>query len=116
MTSASAITRTGRDHRVVVIGAGIGAATGKFGVEELLTPKAGKLAQKAAAVGSEMFTEAGQASQEQIAANLAARREGMDVDLLRGVAGAATKEGVMGALGAGTVGAVSGREIGRAHV
>jgi hypothetical protein len=98
---------TGKNFDQILVGAGIGGATGKFGVEQLLTPKAGKLAQKAAAVGSEMFTEAGQASQEQFAANLAARREGMDVDLLRGVAGAATKEGVMGALGAGTVGAVS---------
>jgi hypothetical protein len=95
---------TGKNFDQILLGAGIGAAAGKFGVEQLLTPKAGKLAQKAAAVGSEMFTEAGQASQEQIAANLAARREGLDVDLMKGVAGAATREGVMGALGAGAVG------------
>jgi hypothetical protein len=95
---------TGKNFDQIFLGAGIGAAAGKLGVEQLLTPKAGKLAQKAAAVGSEMFTEAGQASQEQIAANLAAKREGLDVDLMKGVAGAATREGVMGALGAGAVG------------
>jgi hypothetical protein len=105
--ASEAQSYTGKNFDQILLGAGIGAATGKFGVESLLSPKATKLAQKAAAVGSEMFTEAGQASQEQIAANLAARREGLDVDLMRGVAGAATKEGIMGALGAGAVGAVS---------
>lgn len=98
---------TGKNFDQILLGAGIGAAAGKFGVEQLLSPGMNKLKQKALSVGSEMFTEAGQATQEQIAANLAARREGLDVDLMKGVAGAATREGVMGALGAGTVGAIS---------
>lgn len=98
---------TGKNFDQILLGAGIGAAAGKFGVEQLLSPGMNKLKQKALSVGSEMFTEAGQATQEQVAANLAARREGLDVDLMKGVAGAATREGVMGALGAGTVGAIS---------
>ena len=102
--ASEAQSYTGKNFDQILLGAGVGGATGLFGVESLLSPKSTKLAQKAAAVGSEMFTEAGQASQEQIAANLASRREGLDVDLMRGVAGAATREGVMGALGAGTVG------------
>jgi len=105
--ASEAQSYTGKNFDQILLGAGIGGVTGKFGVEELLNPKAAKLAKKAAAIGSEMFTEAGQASQEQIAGNLASQREGLDVDLMRGVAGAATKEGVMGALGAGTVGAIS---------
>jgi hypothetical protein len=101
--ASEAQSYTGKNFDQILLGAGIGGATGKFGVEELLNPKAAKLAQKAAAVGSEMLTEGGQAAQEQVAGNLASQREGMNVDLMRGVAGAATKEGVMGASLSGAV-------------
>jgi hypothetical protein len=105
--ASEAQSYTGKNFDQILLGAGIGGVTGKVGLEQMLAGKGSKLAQKAAAVGSEMLTEGGQAAQETVAGNLASRREGLDVDLMRGVAGAATKEGIMGALGAGTVGAIS---------
>jgi hypothetical protein len=105
--ASEAQSYTGKNFDQILLGAGIGGVTGKVGLEQILAGKGSKLAQKAAAVGSEMLTEGGQAAQETVAGNLASRREGLDVDIMRGVAGAATKEGIMGALGAGTVGAIS---------
>lgn len=59
--------------------------------------------------GMEAAPEFLQAAQEQIAANVAQQREGLDVDLLRGAVSAGTLEALAGAgLGAG-VGAVTGR-------
>jgi hypothetical protein len=96
---------TGKNFDQIMLGSGLGLIAGKYGAEQMLSSKASKLAQKAAAIGSEIFTEAGQASQEKFASNLAALREGMDVDLSRGIIGAATREGLMGGLGAGVIGA-----------
>lgn len=61
--------------------------------------------------GAEAAPEFLQAAQEQIAANVAQQREGLDVDLLRSAVSAGTLEALSGAgLGAG-VGAVSGRPV-----
>lgn len=103
--AAQAQSYTGKNFDQIMLGSGLGLIAGKYGAEEMLSPKASRLAQKAAAIGSEIFTEAGQASQEKFASNLASLREGMDVDLSRGIIGAATREGLMGGLGAGIVGA-----------
>lgn len=51
----------------------------------------------------ESATEAAQAGQEQLAANIAAQREGVDVPTMRGVAGAATLEGLAGGILGGGV-------------
>lgn len=55
----------------------------------------GALAKAAAA---ESIPEAAQAGQEQLASNIAQQREGMDVPTMRGVAGAAALEGVVGGI------------------
>ncbi len=100
----------GKNWGQIATGAGIGAAVGKYGIEQILSGGVKGVARKAAAAGSEFVTEAGQATQEQIAANIAAQREGIDVDTFKGVPGAATKEGLMGLLGAASVSPLGGAE------
>jgi hypothetical protein len=87
----------------ILLGAGIGLATGKLGAEELLSPAIKGAARKAIAVGAEAGTEAIQGGQEQVAQNLGLTRAGMETPMFQGVAGAATQEGILGALGAGPV-------------
>ena len=84
------------------------------GVEKLLTPAgaagaATKMIPRVArAAGTEFLTEGTQGGQEQLAENLALQRAGYDVPTLRGVAGAATGEGLAGLLGAAPVAAIRG--------
>jgi hypothetical protein len=87
----------------ILLGAGIGYGAGKLGAEELLSPAVKGAARKAAAVASEAGTEAIQGGQEQVAQNIALQRAGIDTPTFQGVAGAATQEGILGALGAGPV-------------
>lgn len=94
----------------ILLGAGIGYGAGKFGAEELLSPTVKGAARKAAAVVSEAGTEAIQGGQEQVAQNIALQRAGIDTPTFQGVAGAATQEGILGALGAGPVTLLRGRQ------
>jgi len=103
----------------IVAGGALGAYGARTGVEKLLT-KEGKEAAAAGvgrrvgeAVLEEAPVEAAQAGQEQLAINLALQKQGIDVDAFRGVAGAAARDAAIGALAAGTVGAVRGPETQR---
>jgi hypothetical protein len=117
----------GKNLDMILGGAALGGLAATTGVEKaLIGPLARRILGSAAAkeageeaakgIGKRIITGAGaeaapefvQAAQEQLAANLAARREGLERDLLSGVVGAGTLEALAGAgLGAG-VGAVSG--------
>ena len=114
--AAEAQDYLGKNWGQIVTGAGIGAVVGKYGIEQILSGNVKGFARKGAAAASEFGTEAGQATQEQIAANIAAQREGIDVDTLKGVAGAATKEGLMGLLGSAVVSPLGGGEQAQAPV
>lgn len=98
----------------ILLGAGLGAVSAGSGVEKLLTPAgaagaATKMIPRVArAAGTEFLTEGTQGGQEQLAENLALQRAGYDVPTLRGVAGAATGEGLAGLLGAAPVAAIRG--------
>jgi hypothetical protein len=94
----------------ILAGAVIGYGAGKLGAEEFLTPGARAATRKLATIGTEMGTEAIQGGQEQVAQNLALQRQGFDVPTFQGVAGAATQEGILGALGAGPVSLMAGRQ------
>jgi hypothetical protein len=102
----------------ILLAAGIGTLAARTGLEKAILGKAGVkeaaeevTKQGAIRTGLEEFgTEAVQAGQEQFAQNLALQRQGFDVPLERGVAGAAAYEGLAGfGLGAGA-GAITGRE------
>jgi hypothetical protein len=102
----------------ILLAAGIGTLAARTGFEKAILGKAGVkeaaeevTKQGAIRTGLEEFgTEAAQAGQEQFAQNLALQRQGFDVPLGRGVAGAAAYEGLAGfGLGAGA-GAITGRE------
>lgn len=67
---------------------------------------AGAIARGAVA---EAAPEAIQAGQEQLASNVALQREGMDVPTMRGVAGAAALEGVVGGILGGAARGLEGR-------
>lgn len=103
----------GKNFEQIALGAGLGYGAARFGAERLLTSKGreGLPAGVAKRVGvtstAEAGTEAAQASQERAAQNIAQQREGFDVPTFQGVAGAATQEGLMGALGAAPVAAIS---------
>ena len=102
----------------ILLAAGIGTLAARTGFEKAILGKAGVkeaaeevTKQGAIRTGLEEFgTEAAQAGQEQFAQNLALQRQGFDVPLGRGVAGASAYEGLAGfGLGAGA-GAITGRE------
>jgi hypothetical protein len=94
----------------ILAGAAIGYGAGKLGAEQFLTPGTRAATRKLATIGAEMGTEAIQGGQEQVAENLALQRQGFDVPTFQGVAGAATQEGILGALGAGPVSLMAGRQ------
>jgi hypothetical protein len=83
---------------------------GKEVAEEVGETAGRSMIGRAAATGTtEAIPEFLQASQEQIAANIAQQREGLDVPTMRGAVSAGTMEGLAGfGLGAGA-GAVTGR-------
>jgi hypothetical protein len=88
----------------ILLAAGIGTLAARTGFEKAILGKAGVkeaaeevTKQGAIRTGLEEFgTEAAQAGQEQFAQNLALQRQGFDVPLERGVAGAAAYEGLAG--------------------
>ena len=104
----------GKNIDQILLGGGAGYVAGRFGAERLLTPGAAATAERSmlgrvgTALATDVPTEAFQGGQEQYAQNLALQREGRDVPLFQGVAGAATQEGLMGALGAAPVAAIRG--------
>jgi hypothetical protein len=110
----------GENFLDIVAGAGLGAAAARFGVESLVGKKiAGETAEEAGKKGfvrrvgeaaiAEAPMEGVQAGQEQLASNLALQRQGFDVGTFSGVAGAAARDAAIGALTAGTVGALPSR-------
>jgi hypothetical protein len=113
----------GKNLDQILLGAGLGAVGGRFGVESaarrILTKAAGKETAKGAtrevAEGAartavtESVPELLQGSQEQVAKNIALQREGFDVPTMRGVASSGTLEALAGAgLGAVTGGTEAG--------
>ena len=106
----------GKNLDQILLGAGLGAVGGRFGVESaarrIMTKAAGKEAGKGAvrevAEGAartavtESIPELLQGSQEQLAKNIALQREGFDVPTMRGVGSSGTLEALAGA-GLGTV-------------
>jgi hypothetical protein len=91
----------------VALGAALGAVAGRFGLEPAAARIVGKeLAESAvqrsiaARAGrglvAEALPEAAQAGQERMAQNIALQREGYDVPTMRGAAGQAALEGIMG--------------------
>jgi hypothetical protein len=104
----------GKNIDQILLGAGAGYVSGRYGAEQLLAPGAAAKAQSSmlgrvgTALATDVPTEAFQGGQEQFAQNLALQREGRDVPLFQGVAAQATQEGLMGALGAGPVAAFQG--------
>jgi len=108
----------GENWGQILLGTALGGLAGRTGVEKLLLNRFGKgeVAEQAAkGVGrraaegavTEAIPEMAQAGQEQLAQNIALQREGFDVSTLRGVAGAATLEGLAGGALGGGLGALS---------
>lgn len=83
----------------------LGAAAAKEAGEEAAK---GIVRRAGTAAAVEAAPEFAQAAQEQLAANLAARREGLERDLMAGVVGAGTLEALAGAGLGGGIGAISG--------
>ena len=106
----------GKNLDQILLGAGLGAVGGRFGVESaarrIMTKAAGQETAKGAArevaegaartAVTEAVPELLQGSQEQVAKNIALQREGFDVPTMRGVASSGTLEALAGA-GLGTV-------------
>jgi hypothetical protein len=96
----------------IALGAGIGAAAGRYGVESLLAPGAAKATAPGVgrrvgeALLGEMPLEGVQGGQERLASNIALQNIGRDVPTFQGVAGQAAQEAVMAGLAAGPVAAV----------
>ncbi len=101
----------------ILLGGGLGLAAGSSGVEKFLTPagRAGAapgLGRRVAeAAFKEALPEGLQGGQEQLAQNLALQRAGYDVDTFKGVAGAATQEALVGALGAAPIASLVRPEV-----
>jgi hypothetical protein len=104
----------GKNVDQILLGAGAGYVSGKFGAESLLRPGAAAAAEKSLlgrvglAAATDMPTEAFQGGQEQLAGNLALQRTGRNVPTWEGVAAQATQEGLMGLLGSAPVAAIQG--------
>jgi hypothetical protein len=112
------VSRTGMEPaaaRIVagrILGRSVSQSAGREALEGALTRAAEKGALRTAA--TEATTEGGQAAQQQIAANLALQREGVDTDLMEGVGGAAALEGTLGGiLGAGFGAAANRADVNR---
>jgi len=110
-TAAQAQSYMGENLGSIAAGGGLGYVAGRTGLEELLAPTAGKAVRKLGAIGSEAFTEGVQGGQEQLAANLALQKQGFATPTMEGVAGAATQEALMGALGAGVTAPFTGSPV-----
>jgi hypothetical protein len=96
----------------VALGTVLGVIAGRFGLEPAIARVVGKeLAERSVlsaagrGVVAEAVPEAAQAGQERMAQNIALQREGYDVPTMRGVAGQAALEGIMGGVPGGILGA-----------
>lgn len=96
----------------IALGTILGATAARFGLEPAAARIVGKeLAERSIAsaavrgVAAEGIPEAAQAAQERAAQNIALQREGYDVPTMRGVAGQAALEGIMGGVPGGILGA-----------
>lgn len=96
----------------IALGTVLGGIAGRFGLEPAAARIVGKeLAERSivAAAGrgvvAEGIPEAAQAAQERAAQNIALQREGYDVPTMRGVAGQAALESIMGGVPGGILGA-----------
>lgn len=98
----------GKNLGSIVAGAGLGFIAGRGGAEKLLAPGKSAVVKKGREIGTEVLTEGAQGGQERLAANIALQTEGKDVPTLQGVVGQATREGLTGGLGAGTVSLIKG--------
>lgn len=96
----------------IMAGTALGGVAARFGVENLLQKGAAdKLNAKLiprvlTAAGAEAPLEGLQGGQEQLAKNLALQQAGFDVPAMQGVFGSAFRDAALGALTAGSVGAV----------
>ena len=98
----------GKNLGSIVAGAGLGFVAGRGGAEKLLAPGKSAVVKQGREIGTEVLTEGAQGGQERLAANIALQKEGKDVPTLQGVVGQATREGLTGGLGAGTVSLIKG--------
>jgi hypothetical protein len=98
----------GKNLGSIVAGGGLGFIAGRGGAEKLLAPGKRAAVKTGQEIGKEIATEGAQGGQERSAANLALQKEGKDVPTLQGVVGQATREGLTGGLGAGTVSLIKG--------
>jgi len=95
----------GKNLDQILLGAGLGAAAATTGAEKIIggiLTKTGVGASKSRignalkAGVTEAFPEAAQGAQEQLAANVALQREGMEVPTMRGVFSSGALEGIAG--------------------
>jgi len=95
------------------LGAVLGAAAGRYGAENLVTPgvatrlNANMLPRAGMAALSEAPFEGLQAGQEQYATNVALANQGFDVNPMQGVIGSAARDAAIGAITAAPIGAIS---------
>ncbi|MFT4101113.1 MAG: hypothetical protein QM674_08780 [Burkholderiaceae bacterium] len=101
--AAQAQSYGGENKDQIGLGAALGAAAGRFGIEASAARMAGGQAGRGAILrraargfAAEGLPEAAQGGQEQLAGNVAQQREGLDVPTMQGVAGSAALEGVAG--------------------
>jgi len=111
----------GKNLDQIILGTALGAVAAGTGLEKALARRilsktaAEEAAEAVAKEGvirsavKEAVPEMAQAGQEQLAQNIALQREGFDVPTARGVAGAATLEGIAGGILGGGFGALGGR-------
>jgi len=100
----------------VALGAVLGAIAGRFGLEPAIARVVGKelaersvLSRMGRGLAAEAVPEAGQAAQQRMAQNIALQREGYDVPTMRGVAGQAALEGIMGGVPGAALGIFDGK-------
>jgi hypothetical protein len=108
----------GKNLDQILIAGGLGAADALLGANKIINSvlTKGGLSASASRVKniiksgiSEAAPEAVQAAQEKFASNLALQREGVDIDLTKGLVSQATLEGVVGGVLGTTAGAVEPR-------
>lgn len=104
---------TSKNADQILLGGGIGGVATGTGVEKLLSGAAknavgGTARRIATGMAAELPAEAAQGGQERLAQNVALQREGADAPTWRGVAGAATEDGLAAGVLGGGVGAFRG--------
>ena len=106
----------GKNTDQIALGAVLGGIASRFGLEPAAARVVGKelaesavkrslLSRMGRGLAAEALPEAAQAGQERMAQNIALQREGYDVPTMRGVAGQAALEGIMGGVPGAALGA-----------